>query len=383
MRTARIPRQEYQQIASSFHPAGFNAEAWVKLAEEAGAKYIVFTAKDRDGFAMFRSAASRFNAFDATPFHRDPLLELAAACARHRLKLGVSYSLSEDWHELNGGGNDWDSPPGDAKDFDRYLRTKAEPQVRELLTRYGPISLLRFDGEQRLPDGWARRFNQLAHSLQPSILVTGSPGGAGEYLSFEYDRAPHEVTKGDWEVHATINPTGGFKRYDNNWRSTDELIFQLVDTVSKGGNYLLGIGPTAEGIIPRPSLTSMEAIGEWLKLYGEAIYAAGPTPFHGELTPPRAWRCTTKPGKLFLTLFHWPDGPLQLDHVFGRVTRAYLLADESHAPLKVTQSDASVSVVLPQDPPFEGEIPERMNPKFVIASLREHTHTVLVLETKP
>jgi alpha-L-fucosidase len=234
-----------------------------------------------------------------------------------------------------------------------------------------------------LPDGWARRFIELALSLQPRILVMGSPGGAGDYLSYENDNAPRGVTRGDWEVHATINSTGGFKRYDNSWRSTDEVIFQLVDTVSKGGNYLLGIGPTAEGILPRPSLSTLETIGEWLKLYGEAIYGAGPTAFGAEFGAGRAWRCTTKPGKLFLTLFHWPDGALELDDVRGRVNKAYLLADESHTMLKVTQSGARVSVALPKDPPFEGEIPERMDPKLVITSLRQHTHTVLVLEMKP
>jgi alpha-L-fucosidase len=383
MRNARIPLKEYEQLASSFRPTQFDAEAWAKMAEEAGAKYVVVTAKDRDGFAMYRSASSRFNIFDATPFHRDPLKELAAACVRHHLKFGVSYSRSEDWHEPNGGGNDWDFAPGAPKDFDQYLQAKAESQVKELLKGYGAVSLLRFDAGERLADAQPRRFNELAHSLQPGTMVMGSPSDGGDYLSFETDRVPQTVTKGDWEVHATINPTGGFKRFDNNWQSTDEIIFQLVDTVSKGGNYLLGIGPTAEGVIPRPSLSTLETMGEWLKLYGEAIYGAGPTPFGDELGPRRAWRCTTKPGKLFVTLFQWPDSPLELNHVAAKVTKAYLMADESHAPLKVTQSGARVSVALPNDPPFEGEIPERMNPKFVIASLREHTHTVVVLETKP
>src|ERR1035438_2808908 len=381
MHDARIPVKEYEQLASRFNPVQFDAEAWVKFAEEAGVKYIVITAKHHDGFAMFRSAVSKYNVFDATPFHRDPLQELAAACAKHNMKLGFYYSQAQGWAEPGGAGNDWDFGPDNQKDFDQYLRGKAEPQVKELLTGYGPLGLIWFDTPRMMNGQRGQRFIDLVHAVQPATLIDGRLGSAGDYVSMGDNRIPDAAVKGDWEVPATINDTWGFKKYDNHWKSTDEVIFKLVDIVSKGGNYLLNVGPTAEGIIPRPSMVTMQAMGEWLKENGEAIYGAGPTPFGGEFGSTK-WRCTSKPGKLFITLFQWPDGPLELNQVKDKVTKAYLLTDETHALLKVTQTSGRVAVALPKDPPLEGEVPERINPSLYMASLRAHLQRVVVLETQ-
>jgi alpha-L-fucosidase len=383
MRDARIPVKEYEQLASQFNPVKFDAEAWVKFADEAGVKYIVITAKDHDGFAMYHSAVNKFNVFDATPFHRDPLKELAEACAKHNMKLGIYYSQAEDWHEPNGAGNDWDFGPDTKKDFDQYLRGKAQPQVKELLTAYGPAGIVWFDSPRMMNAERAQPFVDLVHSLQPATLINGRLGLDGDYADMEENRIPDAAVKGDWEVPATINHTGGFKKYDNDWKSPDQLTFELVDTVSKGGNYMLDVGPTADGIIPRPSLVNMQSVGVWLKVNGEAIYGAGPTAFGGEFSASdHKWRCTTKPGKLFITLFHWPDGPLELDKVNDKVAKAYLLADASHAPLKFTQTGGRVAVTLPKDPPLEGPVPERINPNLVIAAARAHVRCVVVLETQ-
>jgi alpha-L-fucosidase len=378
MRNAHIPVKEYEQLSAQFNPTQFDAEAWVKFAEDSGMKYIVITAKHHDGFAMYRSAASKYNVFDATPFHRDPLKELAAACAKHNMKLGFYYSQSQDWHEPDGAGNDWDFPAN--RDFDRYLQGKAEPQVKELLTGYGPVSLIWFDTPRMMNAARAQRFLDIVHALQPAALVDGRLGSAGDYVSMGDNRIPDAVLKGDWETPATMNTTWGYRKDDNQWKSPDELIFKLVDIVSKGGNYLLNVGPTAEGIIPRPSLVTLESVGGWLKGNGEAIYGAGPTPFGDEFGASR-WRCTTKPGKLFVTLFQWPDGPLELTHAMDKITRAYLLADASHAPLTVTQTGGRVAVTLPKDPPLEGPIPDRLRPDMAIAAARAHMHSVVVLET--
>ena len=154
-----------------------------------------------------------------------------------------------------------------------------------------------------------------------------------------------------------------------------------MDIVSKGGNLLTYVGPTAEGIIPRPVLVTLRNVGDWLKTNGEAMYGAGPTPFGSEFGSAN-WRCTTKPGKLFITLFQWSNGPLELDRVSDRIAKAYLLADPSNGSLKFTQGGGHLAVVLPSEPPVLGQIPERINREIYKASMRAHLRCVVVLETK-
>src|SRR4051794_36649035 len=312
MNRAQIPVKEYEQLATQFNPVKFNAEQWVQMAEDAGMKYIVITSKHHDGFAMFASKASKYNIVDATPFHRDPLKELSEACARHHIRLGFYYSQAQDWHEPNGAGNTWDFGPEDKKDFDQYLRAKAEPQVRELLTGYGPVALIWFDTPRMMTKERSQRFIDLLHTHQPDCLIDGRLGSAGDYRSMGDNKIPDTVVPGDWEVPATLNHTWGYKKNDNDWKSPEDLVFKLVDIASKGGNYLLNVGPTAEGVIPQPSQDNLREAGRWLKINGEAIYGAAPTPFGDELAAPSPtekdaigkpkfiaktdWRCTTRPG---------------------------------------------------------------------------------------
>jgi alpha-L-fucosidase len=351
MNRAQIPVREYEQLAGQFNPRKFVAEEWAQLAEDAGMKYVVITAKHHDGFALFDSKVSSYDVVEATPFKRDVLKELSAACARHGLRLGFYYSQAQDWHDPNGAGNSWDYGPDDKKDFDRYLREKAEPQVKELLTGYGPVALVWFDTPRMMNGERAQRFIDLVRSLQPQCLIDGRLGARGDYVSTGDNVVPDVVQGEAWETPATINHTWGFKKDDQDWKSPGEVAFKLVDIVSKGGNYLLNVGPTAEGLIPEASQAVLRHVGRWLKVNGEAVYGAGPSPFGDELgeytskdakdlrgeklyLPHTEWRVTTRPGKLYFTFFVEPRVPFPLPAMKNAVKRAYRLADGADLELK-------------------------------------------------
>ncbi len=369
MNRAKIPVAEYEQLAKQFNPVKFDAEAWVQMAQDAGMKYLVITSKHHDGFAMYHSLVSKYNVYDATPWHHDLLADLAAACARHGIKFGFYYSQSQDWHEPNGAGNTWDFGPDDKKDYDQYLRSKAEPQVKELLTNYGPICLIWFDTARMMTGDRGPRFVDMVKTLQPATLIDGRLGVPGDYRSMGDNRIPDEVVHEDWEVPATINHTWGYKKDDTDWKTPEDLTFKLVDIVSKGGNYLLNVGPTSEGVIPQASQDNLRAVGRWLKVNGEAIYGAGPTPFGYELGHADAtkldkagkptfvqatdWRSTTKPGKVYITIFKWPAGEFELTGAKTKIKKAYLLADASRRGLKFTQKGDEVRVQLPAKAPGE------------------------------
>jgi alpha-L-fucosidase len=368
MNYAKIPVKEYEQLAAQFNPVKFDAEEWVKMAEDAGMKYIVITSKHHDGFAMYGSKVSKYNIVDATPFKCDPIKELAKACARHGIKLGFYYSQAQDWHEPNGAGNTWDFGPDDQKDFDQYLREKAEPQLKELLTGYGPVCLIWFDTPRMMNIGdRAKRFVDILQTLQPACLIDGRLGIAGDYRSLGDNRIPNEVIHEDWEVPATLNRTWGFKKDDNDWKTPEDLTFKLVDIVSKGGNYLLNVGPTAEGVIPQPSQDSLHAVGRWLKVNGESIYGAGTTPFGNELgalDPEKKdsrgrqvfnaktdWRCTTKPGKLYFIIFKMSHEGLELPAFKTSIKKVYYLSDPKRENIPVeTINGVRVVKTLPSSP---------------------------------
>jgi alpha-L-fucosidase len=357
MNRSQIPVREYEALAAQFNPVKFDADAWVQLAQDAGMKYIVITSKHHDGFAMFKSNVSNYNVVDATPFKRNVLKELADACARRGMRLGFYYSQSQDWHEPNGAGNTWDFGPDEKKDYDQYLRGKAEPQVRELLTGYGPVALIWFDTPRMMTGDRAQRFADIVRSLQPNTLIDGRLGTEGDYRSTGDNVIPSDASAEAWETPATINDTWGYRKDDTNWKSPGQIVFKLVDIVSKGGNYLLNVGPMADGTIPQPSQDILRTVGRWLKVNGEAIYGADPTPFGEELGEPSAkgakdvrgaplvypqteWRITTKPGKLYFTFFSEPRAPFPMPAMKNAVKRAYQLADGT--PVNVTSENGRV-----------------------------------------
>lgn len=364
MNLMKVPVAEYAELAGKFDPVRFDADAWVRAAKGAGMRYIVITSKHHDGFAMFDSAASDFTIVKATPFKRDPLKELAAACAKHGVRLGFYYSQGQDWHHKGGGvyGKHWD--PTAWGDSDAYVDNVAIPQVRELLSNYGPVAVLWWDTPAGIDNARAARLDAVL-ALQPAIITNDRLGGGfkGDTGTPE-NHIPHEVnTSRDWEVCMTMNNNWGYHRKDEAWKSPGTLVFQLMDVVSKGGNYLLNVGPTELGEIPAPSLERLAAVGKWMEVNGEAVYGAGPTPFGPELGAysetekdakgkpvfkgRRAWRATTKPGRIYVTLFEWPGERFVLDGVKGRVVGAKLLGGDA---VRVMQVGDSVSFELPPAP---------------------------------
>ncbi len=302
MNNAHIPVAEYEKFAGQFNPTKFDARAWVKVAKDAGMKYIVITSKHHDGFCMFDTKLTDYNVVAATPWHHDPMKDLAEACRAEGIKLCFYYSIL-DWHN-----------PDQQKDFPKYVEYM-KGQLKELLTQYGPIGILWFDGQwigQWTPEQ-GRDLYKYVRSLQPDIIINNRVGKGGG-ADGDYDTPEQSIPAGPpkgrlWETCMTMNDTWGYKKSDSHWKSPTDLTRKLIDIASKGGNFLLNVGPTAEGTIPPESVERLQAVGKWLKTNGDAIYGttAGPwkkTPFDG--------RATVKGNTLYLQVFNWDKGGLKL-----------------------------------------------------------------------
>ncbi len=371
MAHARIPVKEYENLAKEFNPVNFNADQWVKMAKDSGMKYLVFTAKHGDGFAMYHSKVTPYNIYDATPFHRDPLKELSEACAKYGIKLGLYYSQSVDWHEPGGEGNSWDYKRDSEKDksgaFDNYLQTKVEPQIKELLSNYGPICEIFFDTPAMITPQRGQRIADIVHKLQPACLIDGRLGVPGDYATMGDNGIPNTTVVGDWETPGELNHNWGFDQTDKDYQSPSQVIFKLMEIVSKGGNYLLDVGPTALGEIPIVAEKNLETVGDWLKVNGDAVYGTIRSPF-GEgfsgfgrkLSDGRGkdvelpfldWRCTTKPGKLYFTIFHWSGNGFKLPAFKNEVAKAYFLADKDQASIPIADTNGSRIVQTPHYAP--------------------------------
>jgi alpha-L-fucosidase len=353
MNSGKIPVAEYRAFAKEFNPVKFNADDWVRTAKEAGMKYIVITSKHHDGFAMFDSKASDWNIVKGSPSGRDPLKELAAACRKHGLKLGFYYSQAQDWN--NGGsaaGGKWD--PAQERSMDEYIDKVAAPQVKEILTHYGEFpAVLWWDTSVDMNKERADKLISLL-KLKPGIIHNNRLGGGykGDTETPEQFVPATGYPGRDWETCMTMNDTWGYKSYDNNWKSTEMLVGNLVDIASKGGNYLLNVGPTSEGLIPAPSVERLKEIGQWMKVNGESIYDTTASPFKR-----LAWgRCTKKITSdgaiLYLHVFNWPeDGKLVVPGLKNSGQQAYVLADPAKKTLAMQSGAEGLTLSVPTAAP--------------------------------
>lgn len=377
MNRMKVPVADYRKMVKEFNPVNYNPDEWVRMAKDAGMKYIVITSKHHDGFALFDSKASAWNVVDATPYGKDLLKPLAEACKKYGMKLGFYYSQAQDWNNAGGSAarkemkEGWPNPDSaliDAytkehsghwdpfqitKTFDQYINDVAVPQVKEILSNYGEISVLWWDTPTNMTDTAALKLQEVL-KLQPKIITNDRlkrPNFPGDTKTPEQKIPSQSELDGmDWETCMTMNGTWGFRTSDHNWKSTETLIRNLCDIASKGGNYLLNIGPKPDGTFPQESIDRLKAIGSWMKINGEAIYATKRSPL-----APLAWgRCTMKVEKgksiLYLSVFNWPaNGKIVVPGLKNGVTSAKLLSNNTK--LKSSQTKDGLTISVPTKAP--------------------------------
>lgn len=377
MNRCKIPVAEYQEKAKEFNPVNYNPDAWVRMAKDVGMKYLIITAKHHDGFALFDSKASKWDVVDATPYGKDLLKPLAEACKKYDIKLGFYYSQAQDWNNPGGSAarkimkegwpnpdstkidqyttdhrGHWD-PAQETASFDDYIDRVSVPQVRELLSNYGEVSVLWWDTPTNMTDEAAQKL-QKQLELQPNIITNDRlkrPNFPGDTKTPEQKIPDQEELAGqNWETCMTMNRTWGYRTSDTNWKSTETLIRNLVDIVSKGGNYLLNIGPKPDGTFPEASIERLKEIGKWMAVNGESVWKTQASPLG--LLP---WgRCTQKEEKgntiLYFSVFEWPtNGKLVVPGLKNKVVKASLLVTGTKVQASVTKEGLALNV--PQTAP--------------------------------
>ena len=367
-RVLKIPIPEYRaEVAGKFNPTNFNAEAWVSLAQQAGMKYLVITAKHHDGFAMWPTKINDYNIMDATPWRHDPMQDLKAACQKHGIKFGFYYSHAFDWGNANAAGNDWDyhNPGGDkligGKNWwetkpeflasaRKYVDEKSIPQIRELIKLYHP-DILWFDTPSKLPPSENLRIMKAIREVDQQVVISGRlVHGWGDYDDTADRPANFPPHAGDWEGIPTTDESYGWSKFDTSHKPPAHFIQLLAKSAARGGNVLLNVGPMGNGEIDPKDIAILQGIGDWWKVNGEAIRGTTRTPL-----PVQTWGESTRKGNtLFLHVFNWPtNGQLVVGGLKSNLSKAELLvADAGGNPrrsaLKFTRlNPLDVSLAVP------------------------------------
>lgn len=281
----RIPLKEYAKLADRFNPIKFDAETWVRSAQDAGMEYLVITAKHHEGFAMYDSPSSDYNIVKRTPYKRDPMKALSEACHKYGLRFGFYYSLGRDWADPDvptkwptkgGRSNTWDFPDEDAKVLSRYFNRKVKPQVKELLTQYGTVDIMWFDTPELISHAESVELKEMIREIQPACIINSRIGnGQGDFDIAEQNLTTQNDAK-PWEACMTMSRHWGYFRHETGYKSPEVLLRDLITVVSRGGNFLLDIGPSPEGEFPPESVARLRAIGEWMKVNSDALYGTRP-----------------------------------------------------------------------------------------------------------
>ncbi len=349
MRQMKIPQAEYMAIAKEFNPTSFDAREIARLAKSAGMRWIIITSKHHDGFAMFKSAHP-FNIVDATPFGRDPMKELAAACKEAGLGFGFYYSHNQDWTAPGASNGPARNADGTPATFERYFREKCHPQVKEICTGYGPLDFIWFDTPGKIPKELVMELADLVRTTQPNALLGSRIGhGLGDYISKGDMEVPPRNIEGLWETCDTTNDSWAYAWYDRNWKDAKEILRRLVSTVGRGGSYLLNVGPDGQGRVPAQAVKYLERAGEWIRRHPRVVYAAGPSPW-GHALP---WGDVTTQGNILsLVVFDWPaEGRLLLPGLRTDIAEASIVADDQTLAVQWSRRGTWTELRLPAGMP--------------------------------
>ena len=361
----QIEKDEYVSLLDKFDWNKIDPEKWVILAKKSGMKYVTITAKHHDGFALWDSKTGNYDIGEFTSPKRDIIKELAEACKKHGLKLGLYYSHWVDWEHEQGWNHNREIYGITPEEYDIYWQKKVIPQVRELLNNYGEISIMWFDmwihhsttivSKQQL-----LQLKSLIRELQPNCLINSRLG-----LSIEEDADIDFKTLGDnqlgnkkenfpWQSPATVAHSWGFHSSDSQWKSTSTLLKSLIGNVSLNGNFMLNIGPRANGDVPYEIEQRMLEMGNWLQTNGEAIYGA--EAFELDKNQHDWGKITCKASgnsfKIYLHVYNWPlNHKLNVSGISNSPQKVYLLADKTQTPIEFSFSGAFTEIQLPDEQP--------------------------------